>query len=70
MTEALEAFKKTNGVYPSNLIIYRDGVGDQQKKKTFVKINWTTFHVIFSVRDLKFVFIYFPLSQQLNIYNS
>ena len=28
MGEALEAFKKTNGIYPSNIIIYRDGVGE------------------------------------------
>lgn len=29
MGEALEAFKKSNGVYPNNVIFYRDGVGEQ-----------------------------------------
>ena len=30
--EAIEAFKKHNSVYPENIIIYRDGVGESQKK--------------------------------------
>ena len=32
MEEALEAFKTSNGIYPAQIIFYRDGVGDQQKK--------------------------------------
>lgn len=28
MSEALEAFKQTNGVYPAQLVFYRDGVGE------------------------------------------
>ena len=45
-------------------------VGDQKKKKTFVKINWTTFHVIFSVRDLKFIFIYITRSVNNSTYKT
>jgi aubergine-like protein len=36
MKKALEAFKKNNNVYPANVIVYRDGVGDSQLN-TFVK---------------------------------
>lgn len=33
MTEdALNEFKKKNGTFPKNMIIYRDGVGDSQRK--------------------------------------
>ena len=28
MGEALEAFKTSNGIYPAQIIFYRDGVGD------------------------------------------
>lgn len=28
MTEALLEFKKKNEIFPQNIIIYRDGVGD------------------------------------------
>lgn len=31
-SEALTEFKKKNGYYPENVIIYRDGVGDSQRK--------------------------------------
>jgi hypothetical protein len=29
--EVLETFKKINSIYPENIVIYRDGVGDSQK---------------------------------------
>ena len=32
MGEAMDAFKTSNGIYPSQVIFYRDGVGEQQKK--------------------------------------
>lgn len=32
MEESLEAFKNSNGIYPAQIIFYRDGVGEQQKK--------------------------------------
>ena len=32
VSEALDAFKTSNGIYPSQVIFYRDGVGEQQKK--------------------------------------
>ena len=32
MAQALTEFKKKNGVFPGSVIIYRDGVGDSQKK--------------------------------------
>lgn len=31
IAEALKAFKTKNGIYPQNVIIIRDGVGDSQK---------------------------------------
>lgn len=30
MSEALTEFKKINGCFPHNVVIYRDGVGDSQ----------------------------------------
>jgi len=30
--DALTEFKKKNGIFPKNMIIYRDGVGDSQRK--------------------------------------
>ena len=32
MTQALLEFKKKNTVFPANVVIYRDGVGDSQRK--------------------------------------
>ena len=32
MVQALAEFKKKNTVFPSNVVIYRDGVGDSQRK--------------------------------------
>ena len=32
MTESLNEFKTKNGVFPANVVIYRDGVGDSQRK--------------------------------------
>lgn len=32
MTQALTEFKKKNKVFPDSVIIYRDGVGDSQRK--------------------------------------
>ena len=32
MTESLTEFKTKNGVFPANVVIYRDGVGDSQRK--------------------------------------
>ena len=32
MTQALTEFKKKNTVFPANIVIYRDGVGDSQRK--------------------------------------
>lgn len=30
MAAAIEAFKRTNGSYPAQIIFYRDGVGEGQ----------------------------------------
>ena len=35
MEEALEAYKKRNGIYPERIVYYRDGVGDMQKKTIY-----------------------------------
>ena len=32
MTQALTEFKNKNTIFPSSVVIYRDGVGDSQKK--------------------------------------
>lgn len=31
-TDAFEAFKKQNGIYPKRIVIFREGCGDGQKK--------------------------------------
>lgn len=33
--DAFESFNSTNKIYPKNIIIYRDGVGEGQKKTLF-----------------------------------
>jgi len=32
VVDSLDAFKKENGIFPQQLIFFRDGVGDSQKK--------------------------------------
>ena len=36
MTQALTEFKTKNKVFPENVIIYRDGVGDSQRKSVLL----------------------------------